>query len=147
MGNLNERLVCHFSLHVNRVIMSVLFALFCSVTAPVNRSTVRLIRCQIRNLPCMVFGPMVPFHFSIKRKMKQLIIFFNLKFIGFGSFSMKSINQNPFSMTSHCAPTLHIYITYRLFGSTGHPHQLVPKQRRAARQQPAPGPEQAHQTA
>ena len=39
--------------------------------------------------------------------------FFKLRLIGLGSF----YEENTFSMTTHC--TLHIYVTYRMFGSTG----------------------------
>lgn len=76
MGNLNERLVCHLSLHVNRVVMSVLFALFCSVTAPVTRSTARLFLCQIRRFPCMVFGSMWPVSFFYQKKNETINYFF-----------------------------------------------------------------------
>ena len=69
--------------------------------------------------PCMVFGSVGPvFSFYLKKK-ETINYFFNLKFIGFGSFSVKNINLNTFSMTAYCRPPLRIYITYKVFGSTG----------------------------
>ena len=52
-----------------------------------------------------------PFSICIKREKRRLIFFSN-------SYSLVTY-QNTFSMTIHCTPSPHIYITYRMFGSTG----------------------------
>ena len=67
----------------------------------------------------MVFGSVGPVFIFYQKKNYTIHNFFNLRLIGLGSFSVKNIYPNTFSMTTHCTPPLHIYITHRMFGSTG----------------------------
>ena len=67
----------------------------------------------------MVFGSVGPVFSFYQKKNYTINYFFKLRLIGLGSFSVKNIYQNKFSLTTHCTPPLHIYITHRMFGSTG----------------------------
>src|SRR4029434_9124135 len=69
--------------------------------------------------PCMVFGSVGPVFIFYPNKNNMIHYFFKLRLIGFGSFSAKNIYQTKFSLTAHRNPPLHIYITYRVFRSTG----------------------------
>lgn len=86
-----------------------------------RNSSCRLISepCSLLN-PCMVFGSVGPVFIFHQNKNNMIHYFFKLRLIGLGSFSAKNIYQTKFSSTAHRnPPPLHIYITYRVFGSTG----------------------------
>ncbi len=67
----------------------------------------------------MVFGSVGPVFTFCQKKNDTINNFFKLRLIGLGSFYVKNIYQNKLSMTTHCTPHTHTYITYRVFGSAG----------------------------
>ena len=60
----------------------------------------------------MVFGSVGPAFTFYQKKNDTINYFFQLRLIGLGSYTC--------SITTHRTPPLHICITYRVFGSTGH---------------------------